>query len=103
MVNSLLKSLRNLSDVMLLTLFFLAVFAIIGLQLFMGQLKNRCIRDPSDLNDPAYWWWGVTEDTETNSSRLEDAIKLQKEYYNNDTNWIPDADDPIICAGPKTP
>ena len=88
---------------MLLTLFFLAVFAIIGLQLFMGQLKNRCIRDPSDLSDPDFWWWGLDDSTETDPDRAAEIKAFQEEYYNNDTNWIPDADEPIICAGPKTP
>lgn len=55
MVNSLLKSLKNLSDVMLLTVFFLAVFAIIGLQLFMGNLRNRCVIDPIPEDDPWYY------------------------------------------------
>jgi len=33
-------------DVMILTVFALAVFALIGLQLFMGNLRQKCIRWP---------------------------------------------------------
>ena len=43
MVNALLKSMLMLSDVLILTLFFLCIFALVGLQLFVGQLKNKCI------------------------------------------------------------
>ena len=95
MVNSLLKSLKNLSDVMLLTIFFLAVFAIIGLQLFMGQLKNRCIKTPSKT-DPNFAYFFKTDPTEDEKNK-----KLW--FTDNDDNWIPDADDPIICAKPAVP
>ena len=43
MVNALLKSMRMLSDVLILTTFFLCVFALVGLQLFSGHLHNRCV------------------------------------------------------------
>lgn len=33
-------------NVMILTVFGLAVFALIGLQLFMGNLRQKCIRWP---------------------------------------------------------
>ena len=44
MVNTLLRSLKLLSDVLVLFLFFLAVMALIGLQLFVGELRNKCVR-----------------------------------------------------------
>lgn len=47
MVNTLLRSLKLLSDVLVLFLFFLAVMALIGLQLFVGELRNKCVRDPT--------------------------------------------------------
>ena len=103
MVNSLLKSLKNLSDVMLLTLFFLAVFAIIGLQLFMGQLKYRCIRKPdleSETTEHHLWWGKNTTETEALTERVK-AIRM--DFLNEQVNWIPDADDPIICALPRSP
>ena len=43
MVNSLLRSLKMLSDVLVLFLFFLCVMALIGLQLFVGQLRHKCV------------------------------------------------------------
>ena len=45
MVNTLLRSLKLLSDVLVLFMFFLAVMALIGLQLFVGELRNKCVRD----------------------------------------------------------
>ncbi|KAL6090248.1 hypothetical protein STEG23_001312, partial [Scotinomys teguina] len=37
---------KKLSDVMILTVFCLSVFALIGLQLFMGNLRNKCVQWP---------------------------------------------------------
>lgn len=45
-VRALFQSVKKLSDVMILTVFCLSVFALIGLQLFMGNLKNKCIKIP---------------------------------------------------------
>ncbi|KAM4691947.1 sodium channel protein type 4 subunit alpha-like [Rhinophrynus dorsalis] len=45
-VGALIQSVKKLSDVMILTVFCLAVFALIGLQLFMGNLRNKCVRWP---------------------------------------------------------
>ncbi|KAF1540780.1 Sodium channel protein type 1 subunit alpha, partial [Eudyptes schlegeli] len=45
-VGALIQSVKKLSDVMILTVFCLSVFALIGLQLFMGNLKNKCLLWP---------------------------------------------------------
>uniref|UniRef100_A0A672IVV1 Sodium channel protein n=1 Tax=Salarias fasciatus TaxID=181472 RepID=A0A672IVV1_SALFA len=45
-VGALFQSVKKLADVMILTVFCLSVFALVGLQLFMGHLKNKCIMDP---------------------------------------------------------
>ena len=39
---------------MILTVFALAVFALIGLQLFMGNLRQKCVRWPIETNETAY-------------------------------------------------
>ncbi|KAB0360188.1 hypothetical protein FD754_004344 [Muntiacus muntjak] len=39
-----------LADVMVLTVFCLSVFALIGLQLFMGNLRHKCVRNFTILN-----------------------------------------------------
>lgn len=45
MVNTLLRSMKLLSDVLVLFLFFLAVMALIGLQLFVGHLRYKCVQN----------------------------------------------------------
>ena len=45
MVNTLLKSVKMMTDVLILTLFFIAILALIGLQLFLGALRSRCVRN----------------------------------------------------------
>ncbi|XP_065601047.1 sodium channel protein type 5 subunit alpha-like [Cyrtonyx montezumae] len=42
-VNSLIESVKKLTDVLILTVFCLSIFALIGLQLFMGNLRNKCV------------------------------------------------------------
>uniref|UniRef100_A0A674AHA5 Sodium channel protein n=1 Tax=Salmo trutta TaxID=8032 RepID=A0A674AHA5_SALTR len=43
-VGALIQSVKKLADVMILTVFCLSVFALIGLQLFMGILRQKCVR-----------------------------------------------------------
>uniref|UniRef100_A0AAY4EVN6 Sodium channel protein n=1 Tax=Denticeps clupeoides TaxID=299321 RepID=A0AAY4EVN6_9TELE len=43
-VGALIQSVKKLADVMILTVFCLSVFALIGLQLFMGTLRQKCVR-----------------------------------------------------------
>ncbi|XP_061431061.1 sodium channel protein type 4 subunit alpha-like [Lethenteron reissneri] len=45
-VGALIQSVKKLSDVVILTVFCLSVFALIGLQLFMGNLRHKCILWP---------------------------------------------------------
>lgn len=50
MVNTLIKSMKMMTDVLILTLFFIAIFALIGLQLFLGKLRSRCVKFPANIN-----------------------------------------------------
>ena len=51
MVNTLLVSMRMLSDVLVLIVFFLCVFSLLGMQLFMGELQNKCaVTIPENIN-----------------------------------------------------
>lgn len=47
-VGALIQSVKKLADVMILTVFCLSVFALIGLQLFMGNLRQKCIRSTAN-------------------------------------------------------
>ncbi|XP_059695049.1 sodium channel protein type 5 subunit alpha-like isoform X4 [Haemorhous mexicanus] len=49
-VGALIQSVKKLADVMILTVFCLSVFALIGLQLFMGNLRHKCVRNYTMFN-----------------------------------------------------
>uniref|UniRef100_A0A8C7FQP9 Sodium channel protein n=1 Tax=Oncorhynchus kisutch TaxID=8019 RepID=A0A8C7FQP9_ONCKI len=49
-VGALIQSVKKLADVMILTVFCLSVFALIGLQLFMGNLRQKCVRSTAHYN-----------------------------------------------------
>ncbi|MEQ2179547.1 hypothetical protein GOODEAATRI_026179 [Goodea atripinnis] len=51
-VGALIQSVKKLRDAMILTVFCLSVFALIGLQLFMGNLRQKCVLiPPQSLNN----------------------------------------------------
>uniref|UniRef100_A0A3B4F8G9 Sodium channel protein n=1 Tax=Pundamilia nyererei TaxID=303518 RepID=A0A3B4F8G9_9CICH len=84
-VAALFQSVKKLADVMILTVFCLSVFALIGLQLFMGNLKNKCILEEfvqSYLNNT-----NVTVDFENKSL-----------YYYLPSN----SKDPLLCGNSKS-
>jgi hypothetical protein len=45
-INALLHSFKQLAEVMTLTIFCLMVFALFALQVYMGELRNKCVRRP---------------------------------------------------------
>lgn len=53
-VGALIQSVRKLADVMILTVFCLSVFALIGLQLFMGLLRQKCVRSLTHCINSSY-------------------------------------------------
>uniref|UniRef100_A0A663NBY5 Sodium channel protein n=1 Tax=Athene cunicularia TaxID=194338 RepID=A0A663NBY5_ATHCN len=85
-VGALIQSVKKLSDVMILTVFCLSVFALIGLQLFMGNLRNKCVIWPINVNETFL----------DNGSKGFDW----EEYTNNVSNFyiIPGAPDPLLCG-----
>ncbi|NP_001361657.1 sodium channel, voltage gated, type VIII alpha subunit isoform 1 [Xenopus tropicalis] len=85
-VGALIQSVKKLSDVMILTVFCLSVFALIGLQLFMGHLRRKCVAWPVDM-DQMYL---------ANGSKGFDF----DEYIMNDTNFfkVHGAIDPLLCG-----
>ncbi|XP_078519330.1 sodium channel protein type 5 subunit alpha-like isoform X1 [Lissotriton helveticus] len=60
-VGALIQSVRKLADVMILTVFCLSVFALIGLQLFMGNLRQKCVRDYTLLNSTGSFSWNDSD------------------------------------------
>ncbi|GBP17473.1 Sodium channel protein 60E [Eumeta japonica] len=80
-INALLHSFKQLAEVMTLTIFCLMVFALFALQVYMGELRNKCVRDlqlaPGD--------------------NFTDELWLQ--WIREPSNWILNADEiPIICG-----
>ena len=41
-----MEAVRRLRDVMILTVFVLSIFALIGLQIYQGTLKQKCVKEP---------------------------------------------------------
>ncbi|KAM6957792.1 sodium channel protein type 4 subunit alpha B [Aplochiton taeniatus] len=81
-VGALIQSVKKLADVMILTVFCLSVFALIGLQLFMGNLRQKCLHWPP---------WGGND---TNSTfNYQDYINDPTNYY-----FLPDQRDPLVCG-----
>ncbi|CAM9296026.1 unnamed protein product [Lampetra fluviatilis] len=76
-VKALIQSVKKLFDVIILTIFCLSIFALIGQQLFMGNLKNKCVLWPDGNR---------TWDNET-LAYLEDT----NNYYKSDNQ-------PILCG-----
>ncbi|XP_031154177.1 sodium channel, voltage-gated, type I-like, alpha isoform X2 [Sander lucioperca] len=90
-VGALFQSVKKLANVMILTVFCLSVFALIGLQLFMGHLKHKCVRDPIHANSTLN---GTSHGNYTNSTDAWNA------YIANETNhyYLPGKKDPLLCG-----
>ncbi|KAF3843061.1 hypothetical protein F7725_001910 [Dissostichus mawsoni] len=88
-VGALFQSVKKLANVMILTVFCLSVFALIGLQLFMGNLKQKCVLDynATDTNG--------TNITETEYGNFSvDKYLLDKRFY----YVLPGKKDPLLCG-----
>ncbi|XP_061935169.1 sodium channel protein para isoform X17 [Apis cerana] len=72
-VGAVIESVKNLRDVIILTMFSLSVFALMGLQIYMGVLTQKCIK-----NFPEDGSWGNL--TDENWER----------FVSNETNWYVD-------------
>ncbi|GCB79324.1 hypothetical protein scyTo_0018737, partial [Scyliorhinus torazame] len=90
-VGALIQSVRKLADVMILTVFCLSVFALIGLQLFMGNLRQKCVRDwrivdNIMLNDTGNitWPWNST---------FEEFINNKGNHY-----YVEGKKDALLCG-----
>nr|XP_050844578.1 sodium channel protein 60E-like isoform X3 [Vespula vulgaris] len=76
-INALLHSFKQLAEVMTLTIFCLMVFALFALQVYMGELRNKCVKhqEPNTTQiDWIEWTW-------------------------NSSNWaFNEYEEPIICG-----
>ena len=60
-INALLKSMRQLGDAILLSLFCMMVLALFALQVYRGDLRNKCVEEV-----PAQVAWSDWSDWVTN-------------------------------------
>ena len=60
-VGAVIESVKNLKDVIILTCFSLSVFALLGLQVYMGVLTQKCILTPPEgfeaMDDISFGSW----------------------------------------------
>ncbi|XP_017780931.1 PREDICTED: sodium channel protein para isoform X5 [Nicrophorus vespilloides] len=80
-VGAVIESVKNLRDVIILTMFSLSVFALMGLQIYMGVLTQKCIKNfPNDGS-----WGNLTHE---NWDR----------FMSNETNWYSDHTGIPLCG-----
>uniref|UniRef100_H2ZUL4 Uncharacterized protein n=1 Tax=Latimeria chalumnae TaxID=7897 RepID=H2ZUL4_LATCH len=76
-VGALIQSVKKLKDVMILTVFCLCVFALIGLQLFMGKLKQKCVKKfNSSKENGSSSWEDFVNNNKTNYYKSEITKKV---------------------------
>ena len=89
MASSIVYATLNLRDVLILTFFILAIFSLIGTQLFMGTLSQKCIQQfPTNLSDVEMW--GALSDS---------SWEL---FMKNTSNWLVDEDGLYVMCGNTT-
>lgn len=65
-----IDSVKNLRDVIILTLFALSVFALMGLQIYMGMLTQKCIIVPTGYGNISDEEWESFVSNESKYIRL---------------------------------
>uniref|UniRef100_A0AAY4ABR9 Sodium channel protein n=1 Tax=Denticeps clupeoides TaxID=299321 RepID=A0AAY4ABR9_9TELE len=91
-VGALMQAVKKLSDVMILTVFCLSVFALIGLQLFMGNLRQKCVR--STINCETINGTYSTSFNSTFNSTINNSTFISKDFlicgFTSDSGKCPD-------------
>ena len=101
MVNAFLRSMRMLTDVLVLSLFFISIFALIGMQLFVGDLRNKCVLIPG-TNVTDFQKFVANE----SKFSLERKKKTKCLSFTNlisftcgfSGNWLFDDGAPVVCG-----
>ena len=86
-----IESVKNLRDVIILTVFSLSVFALLGLQIYMGVLTQKCIRNfPEEL----------AKRYNFSAPNLDEFHKHWREFNLNQSNWywLENKLDPVLCG-----
>lgn len=80
-VSALFQSVKKLADVMILTVFCLSVFALIGLQLFMGHLKQKCVWLPTNISLLEETYANGTQDNKSHPFNLTEYMLDPSEFF----------------------
>ncbi|KAM9033889.1 sodium channel protein type 3 subunit alpha isoform 5-T5 [Sarcophilus harrisii] len=102
-VGALIQSVKKLSDVMILTVFCLSVFALIGLQLFMGNLRNKCLQWPpgnSTFETNITSYYNNTIDINGTSVNTTMSTFNWKEYIEDKSHFyfLDGQNDALLCG-----
>ncbi|XP_040918189.1 sodium channel protein type 4 subunit alpha B isoform X2 [Toxotes jaculatrix] len=106
-VGALIQSVKKLADVMILTVFCLSVFALIGLQLFMGNLRQKCVLIPpllrnhtSDVDLNTGYQGNITIGNYTHSNDTGSSNFDFYEYISDPENYyyLPGQLDALLCG-----
>ncbi|XP_059783175.1 sodium channel protein type 3 subunit alpha isoform X12 [Balaenoptera ricei] len=102
-VGALIQSVKKLSDVMILTVFCLSVFALIGLQLFMGNLRNKCLQwPPSDsaFETNTTSFFNGTMNSNGTFVNVTMSTFNWKDYIEDDSHFyvLDGQKDPLLCG-----
>ncbi|XP_028289798.1 sodium channel protein type 3 subunit alpha-like isoform X2 [Gouania willdenowi] len=92
-VGALIQSVKKLADVMILTVFCLSVFALIGLQLFMGNLRQKCVRSTEHCNTTLLHNNNTFYCNNRNWSSVREFIQDEDNFYR-----VEGAKDALICG-----
>ncbi|VVC98097.1 unnamed protein product [Leptidea sinapis] len=80
-VGAVIESVKNLRDVIILTMFSLSVFALMGLQIYMGVLTQKCIKVFPDDGS----WGNLTDEN-------------WERFCQNETNWYGEEENYPLCG-----
>lgn len=109
-VGAVIDSVKNLKDVVVLTLFSLSVFSLLGLQIYMGLLSQKCIENgPANMTDQQWHDWCADEAHWIKDNQSEifgnvstapgEAVALSR--YNTDHSVPPPAPLSTACAATR--
>ena len=89
-VGAVIESVKNLRDVIILTIFSLSVFALLGLQIYMGVLTQKCIKNFPEEYAKRY----------QNATNLDEFHEHWKKFNLNESNWhwMEHKLDPVLCG-----
>lgn len=83
-MGALLEAVRRLRDVIILSIFMLSIFALIGMQLYMGALRHKCVKlalnesgaQNTNMSNTEWFDWVMDEGMFLLSSNLKKNVSI---------------------------